>query len=514
MTGGSDGAGEAGETYSFELKNLREINICAAGLLGRADGLQDVNGHMTFIATNLLGAVLTVINQLKVPLHRTFLINIQLAVAAMLRVAWMQATALSSPFFHAFHSTAVTLSQHVAEQMATATGELVDAHRLKQGTPILSGLALRSAEKAEGLMHEWQRVAQARLQHKPDEEISIEGDDDHEKAKVSDDLSLAEEKDLLAKFWADVEGTPAPKQERAHWSVGLAKSLSKVNSPERLKEEQATQRAWLKTGKMLPLLPKRKPDGEALERHQPLSESFLQVDALPNAWMVATAASRSRRSGSAEAAPSPWPPHPTIDSAAYLVAASNQTAHRMTDNVTTAAAFNMTTLGSVKFPSLLQSARAMASATQQKLEELQSQVAGVAKIRFFLNKAQQMLGSFALHVAALKDNLACVRQEIEEAMRSAVVWPTWIIKLYGLLEFNGAIVWRLNLAIVASRASAHSVSQRLLHACDTYALLLWQSLMARAAQLSPLGPYGGVKFLGTTQNPFASIADPRLILPG
>ena len=338
---------------------------------------------------------------------------------------------------------------------------------------------------------------------------------------------MSEEKDRMDKFWEEADGIPAPKREKTHWNVELHKYLRAVNDPERLNEEQETQKAWLKTGKMLPLRPKDGPPakpkeetpkaegGDGLERHQtlPLSESFLQVDAVPNAWMAASAASRNRHSVNVEAAPSPWPPHSTFERAAYLAAAWNQTAQR-TASVTTAAASNMTSLGSVKFPSLLLSARSMADATQQKLEELQSQVAGVAKVRFFLNKAQLMLGNLALHVAALKDNLACVRQEIEEGMASGIVWPTWIIKLYGLVEFNGSVVWRLMLAILASRASAHSVAQRLLHACDTYALLLWQSLMARAAQLSPLGPYGGVKFLGTFQNPFANIADPRLILPG
>lgn len=531
MTGGSGGGGavatgEAGTSYSFELKNMREIHICAAGTLVRADGLQDTNGHMLFIATHLQAAVLQLINTLKVPLHRTFLINVQLAVAALLRVGWMQAAALSSPFFHAFHSTAVTLSQHMAEQMATLTGEVVDAQRLKEGTLFLPGLALRSAQKTSGLMHEWQRVAQARLQKKPYQDIVLEGADTHEKARVSDDLDMSEEKDRVAKFWERADGIPAPKTEKPHWTVGLAKELRAVNDPERLKEEQETQKAWLKTGRMLPVRPKDGPakpkeetrqgeGGDKLERNQhlPLSASFLQVDAVPNAWMAASAASRKRHSVNVEAAPSPWPSQSTFERAAYLAAAWNQTAHRTT-NVTTAAALNMTMLGSVKFPSLLHSARTMAYATQEKLEELQSQVAGVAKIRFFLNKAQLMLGNFANHVAALKDNLACVRQEIEEGMQSGIVWPTWIIKLYGLLEFNGSVVWRLMLAILASRASAHSVGQRLLHACDTYALLLWQSLMARAAQLSPLGPYGGVEFLGTFQNPFANIADPRLILPG
>lgn len=540
---GASAIGEAGATLtnSFELKNLRETNICAQRLLMRAEGFQDTNGHMTFIATSLSALVLKLINDLKVPLHRTFLINVQLAVAGILRVAWMQTSALSSPYFHAFHSAAVTLAQHAIEQWAATTGELVDAGRLREGTPILAGLAVRSAEKTAGLMQEWRRIAQARLQKKADEIVHLSGDTTQEKARVSDDLNLSEEEDRLGDFKEEVAGTPKTKKEKTHWTNRLAESLSKINDPNRLTEELNTQKAWLKTGKMLPLLTKDMTNGEEVtisddgkvlggnkadieavpdpEHHLPLSESFLQVDAGPNAWLAALAMSRSRRSVNVEAAPSPR--QPTIEEAAYLAAAWNQTPlvvrqwnQTTMPNVTTAAVFNMTGLGRAKFPSLLQSARALAGASKLKLEQLQEQVAGVAKIRFFLNKAQLMLGNLAVHVAGLKGDLACVRQELEESMESGVVLPTWLVKLYGIVEFNGSVVWRLMLAILASKGSGHSVSQRLLHACDTYALLLWQSLMARAAQLSPLGLYGGVQFLGTFQKPFANIEDPRLILPG
>ena len=51
-------------------------------------------------------------------------------------------------------------------------------------------------------------------------------------------------------------------------------------------------------------------------------------------------------------------------------------------------------------------------------------------------------------------------------------------------------------AFFASRGSGHSAAERLLHACDSYALLLWQSVVARIAPLSAFGAYGSGEWLG------------------
>ena len=55
------------------------------------------------------------------------------------------------------------------------------------------------------------------------------------------------------------------------------------------------------------------------------------------------------------------------------------------------------------------------------------------------------------------------------------------------------------------------MASRLLHASDTYALLLWQGLVANAAQLSPLGAYGSG--LPGYILPLKDV-DPKLVLPG
>ena len=62
--------------------------------------------------------------------------------------------------------------------------------------------------------------------------------------------------------------------------------------------------------------------------------------------------------------------------------------------------------------------------------------------------------------------------------------PRWIIiKTYGT-TFAGSIVWR------RERASTRHDGE-FLHASDTYGLL-WQGLVANAAQLSPLGLGAGM----------------------
>ncbi len=63
------------------------------------------------------------------------------------------------------------------------------------------------------------------------------------------------------------------------------------------------------------------------------------------------------------------------------------------------------------------------------------------------------------------------------------------------------------MSIFASRGSGHDVAERLLHRADTYALLLWQTVVANAAALSARGPFGSGQWLG-------SDVPPNLVLPG
>ena len=85
-----------------------------------------------------------------------------------------------------------------------------------------------------------------------------------------------------------------------------------------------------------------------------------------------------------------------------------------------------------------------------------------------------------------------------------------MVQLFGLLDFNGQVVWRLWLALFASRAGGHAEAEKLLHMSDAYALLLWQNVVSHAAMLSPLGYYASGEWLGGE-----TWLDPsRPVLPG
>ena len=84
-----------------------------------------------------------------------------------------------------------------------------------------------------------------------------------------------------------------------------------------------------------------------------------------------------------------------------------------------------------------------------------------------------------------------------------------MIKTYGLMI--NMVVWRLYMAMrVAS--SLYTLASRLLHASDTYMLLLWQGLVSNAAQISPRGPYGSGTWLAGASD-FKDLP-PQLVLPG
>ena len=77
-----------------ELKNLKELAICAAGLGARQATFQDANTHSLVLAGSLVSDVKKLLD-LGVPLHASFLANVQLAAAAVYGEAAAIATAIS-----------------------------------------------------------------------------------------------------------------------------------------------------------------------------------------------------------------------------------------------------------------------------------------------------------------------------------------------------------------------------------------------------------------------------------
>ena len=103
-----------------ELKNLKELAICAAGLGARQATFQDANTHSLVLAGSLVSDVKKLLD-LGVPLHASFLANVQLAAAAVYRVGWWMSNVLSSPYFHFFQTTSLELLQWTLETQITAT---------------------------------------------------------------------------------------------------------------------------------------------------------------------------------------------------------------------------------------------------------------------------------------------------------------------------------------------------------------------------------------------------------
>ena len=93
-----------------------------------------------------------------------------------------------------------------------------------------------------------------------------------------------------------------------------------------------------------------------------------------------------------------------------------------------------------------------ASARAAQLTRAQTAILTVNKVRFGLGKMQQTMANLAISTAALKDNLACVREELDESMESSA-FAKLIIKTYGILTFAGSIVWRMLMAMPASRTT-------------------------------------------------------------
>ena len=158
-----------------ELKNLRELAICSSGLQARQATFQDANTHSLYLANSLVPSVKALLD-LGVPLHATFLMNVQLAAATVFRVGWHSAVILSSPYFHAFQTSALSLTRYVLEEQLTATNRLVDAPRQRQGQRSLSVLAVRAAQKTDELMRLWRQHALARVQQVPPSKVELPDD--------------------------------------------------------------------------------------------------------------------------------------------------------------------------------------------------------------------------------------------------------------------------------------------------------------------------------------------------
>ena len=464
-----------------ELKNLKELAICAAGLGARQATFQDANTHSLVLAGSLVSDVKKLLD-LGVPLHATFLANVQLAAAAVYRVGWWMSNVLSSPYFHFFQTTSLELLQWTLETQITATNQRADAPHIEQGERSVGALAVRAAQKTVGLMKEWKILAKARIDQIPEEEVELTGvfkgkDEGHNarKAKLFDDISEAEEKVALQNSLKETNQANPDEKNLERPKAGMKEFnelLSMINDPETAELEQQLQHAFVQTGK-IPWLPVSEYQFKA-----GVKASLLQLDE-QNGTATAVAAAAAVLAAKAPAV-------------ANRTAAAPSLSHASRALTRAMAELNATSM------SLTAHRRRRgddgegvnASARAAQLTRAQTAILTVNTVRFKLGKMQQMMANLAISTAALKDNLACVRQELDESMESSAFVPRWIIKTYGILTFAGSIVWRMMMAMLASRTSLYTMASRFLHASDTYALLLWQGLVANAAQLSPLGPYG------------------------
>ena len=477
-----------------ELKNLKELAICAAGLGARQATFQDANTHSLVLAGSLVSDVKKLLD-LGVPLHASFLANVQLAAAAVYRVGWWMSNVLSSPYFHFFQTTSLELLQWTLETQITATNHRADAPHIEQGERSVGALAVRAAQKTVGLMKEWKILAKARIDQIPEEEVELTGvfkgkDEGHNarKAKLFDDISEAEEKVALQQSLKETNQANPDEKNLERPKAGMKEFnelLSMINDPETAELEQQLQHAFVQTGK-IPLLPVSEYQFKAgvkgslhgKGKNADGKASLLQLDE-QNGTATAVAAAAVVLAAKAPAV-------------ANRTAAAPSLSHASRALTRAMAELNATSM------SLTAHRRRRgddgegvnASARAAQLTRAQTAILTVNKVRFGLGKMQQMMANLAISTAALKDNLACVREELDESMESSAFVPRWIIKTYGILTFAGSIVWRMLMAMLASRTSLYTMASRFLHASDTYALLLWQGLVANAAQLSPLGPYG------------------------
>ena len=474
-----------------ELKNLKELAICAAGLGARQATFQDANTHSLVLAGSLVSDVKKLLD-LGVPLHASFLANVQLAAAAVYRVGWWMSNVLSSPYFHFFQTTSLELLQWTLETQITATNARADAPHIEQGERSVGALAVRAAQKTVGLMKEWKILAKARIDQIPEEEVELTGvfkgkNEGHNarKAKLFDDISEAEEKVALQQSLKETDQANPDEKNLERPKAGMKEFnelLSMINDPETAELEQQLQHAFVQTGK-IPMLPISEYQFKAgVKGHHGKNAdgkaSLLQLDE-QNGTATAVAAAAVVLAAKAPAV-------------ANRTAAAPSLSHASRALTRAMAELNATSM------SLTAHRRRRgddgegvnASARAAQLTRAQTAILTVNTVRFKLGKMQQMMANLAISTAALKDNLACVRQELDESMESSAFVPRWIIKTYGILTFAGSIVWRMLMAMLASRTSLYTMASRFLHASDTYALLLWQGLVANAAQLSPLGPYG------------------------
>lgn len=509
---GFSSVGDTDVGDNAELKNLKELAICAAGLGARQATFQDANTHSLVLAGSLVSDVKKLLD-LGVPLHASFLANVQLAAAAVYRVGWWMSNVLSSPYFHFFQTTSLELLQWTLETQITATNARADAPHIEQGERSVGALAVRAAQKTVGLMKEWKILAKARIDQIPEEEVELTGvfkgkDEGHNarKAKLFDDISEAEEKAALQQSLKETNQANPDEKNLERPKAGMKEFnelLSMINDPETAELEQQLQRAFVQTGK-IPWLPISEYQFKAgVKGHHGKNAdgkaSLLQLDE-QNGTATAVAAAAVVLAAKAPAV-------------ANRTAAAPSLSHASRALTRAMAELNATSM------SLTAHRRRRgddgegvnASARAAQLTRAQTAILTVNKVRFGLGKMQQMMANLAISTAALKDNLACVREELDESMESSAFVPRWIIKTYGILTFAGSIVWRMLMAMLASRTSLYTMASRFLHASDTYALLLWQGLVANAAQLSPLGPYGagmpGVRLE-------LDDVKPGLILPG
>ena len=227
-----------------ELKNLKELAICAAGLGARQATFQDANTHSLALLADVKKS------RSGVPLHATFLANVHCGRRLPCRLVDEQ----SSPYFHFFQTTSLELLQWTLETQITATNARADAPHIEQGERSAGALAVRAAQKTVGLMKEGRRQGADRPDPRGGSRAhgSVQREErahNARKAKLFDDISEAEEKVLrlketgdrrmkrLASCLADQRTSSGAEQQLQHAFVQTGK-IADVSSSTRTPTER------------------------------------------------------------------------------------------------------------------------------------------------------------------------------------------------------------------------------------------------------------------------------------
>ena len=120
------------------------------------------------------------------------------------------------------------------------------------------------------------------------------------------------------------------------------------------------------------------------------------------------------------------------------------------------------------------------------------QADAITNLRSQLGAAGDGLSDMGERASAMSDQMACVKNSLNDLMAAGATLPRWVLDTYLQADIAARALWQMWMLMIISRGSGYELSSHVLRVCMLYLNTLWTSTVARTG--ASLG-HGAMKWL-------------------